>query len=114
MAHYAELTVCVTYIPGAGGSGNSIQLLVEGSPDPLDNDGLTVTDFYKETSSSTSAGTITHYDAEHTYVGATASTTYKYLFYVPPAYLTFRISAKETIVGGAAGTAKVRIITSGK
>ncbi len=114
LAHYAELTVCVSYTPGAGGSGNSIQIRIEGSPDPLDNDGLTVTDFYQESSSSTSGGTITHYAAEHTFVGTTASTEYKFFFYAPPAYLTLRVSAKETLGGGAAGTAKVRLITSGK
>lgn len=114
LQHYSELMVCVTYTPGAGGGGNSIQIMIEGSPDPLDNDGLSVTDFYQETSSSTSGGAITHYAAEHTIVGASAGTEYKRFFYVPPAYLTLRISAKETVGGGSAGTAKIRLVTSGK
>lgn len=114
MAHYSQITLCVDYTPGAGGGGNSVQIKIEGSPDPLNNDGLTVTDFYQETSSGTSGGTITHYAAEHTFVGTVASTQYKIFFYVPPAFLTFRVSAKETVVGGAAGVLKVRAITSGK
>lgn len=112
--HYSQITLCVDYTTGAGGAGNSIQLKLEGSPDPLNNDGLTVSDFYQETSSGTSSGTITHYAAEHTFTGAGSATEYKFFFFVPPAYLTWRISAKETVVGGAAGTVTVRAITSGK
>lgn len=113
VVHYAQLTFCVQYITGAGGATNSIQVKIEGSPDLLDNDSVTPI-YYQETSSLTSAGTITHTAAEHTFTGAASATTYRVFFYAPPAFKTLRVSVKETVVGGSAGTASVRLITSGK
>lgn len=112
MQHYSQLTFFVDYTPGAGGSGNSVQIQVEGSPDLLDNPGVTPI-YYIESDAATSTGVITHTIAYHTFVGAVASTSYKFMFYVPPAYKTIRVSAKETVVGGSAGTVKIRALNSG-
>ncbi len=112
MQHYSQLTFFVDYTPGAGGGGNSVQIQIEGSPDLLDNPGVTPI-YYIETDSATTAGAITHTIAYHNFVGAVAATSYKYMFYVPPAYKTIRVSAKETVVGGSAGTVKIRALNSG-
>lgn len=111
--HYAQMTFCIEYTTGAGGAGNSVQIQVEGSPDLLSNDSVTPL-YYIETASSVSGGTITHTAALHTLVGAASATQYNVFFYVPPAFKTIRVSAKETVVGGSAGTLILRAITSGK
>lgn len=119
LMHYSQLTFFVDYTPGAGGGGNSVQIQIESSPDLLDNYGtqplqtVITPIYYIETTSSTVGGVITHTIAEHTFVGAVASTSYKFFFFVPPAYKTLRVSAKETVVGGAAGTVRVRGLASG-
>lgn len=112
MQHFSQLTFFVDYTPGAGGGGNSVQIQVEGSPDLLDNPGVTPI-FYIETDSGATSGTITHTIANHTFTGAVAATSYKFFFYVPPAYKTIRVSAKETVVGGSAGTVRIRALNSG-
>jgi hypothetical protein len=112
VGHFSQMTICFDYTPGAGGGGNSVQIKVEGTPDLLDNSGVTPV-YFQETASATSSGTVTHFLAEHTFVGAVAATSYKGMFYVPPSFLALVISAKETVGGGAAGTLKVRVIGAG-
>lgn len=119
MQYNSQLTFFVDYTTGAGGAGNSVQIQVEGSPDLLDNHGVLPNEtlitpiFYIETSSNTSGGTITHTQCFHTLVGTSSATEYRSYFFVPPAYKTIRISVKETVVGGSAGSLKVRMMKSG-
>jgi hypothetical protein len=111
--HYAQLTFCVEYTAGVDGNGSSVEIKVEGSPDLLSNDSVTPI-YYQETSSSTSSGTITHSLAEHTIENPTGGSTLRAMFYVPPAFKTLQVSAKETLAGSDPGTLKLRLITSGK
>lgn len=113
MEHFAQLTFFVEYTTGAGGAGNSVDIKVEGSPDLLQNDSITPI-YYQETASLTVGGTITHTTCVHEIVNSASATTKRAFFYVPPAYKTIRVSAKENVVGGSAGTLIVRVLTSGK
>lgn len=110
--HFSQFTICFSYTTGAGGAGNSLQIIMEGSPDLLDNLGTTP-QYFQETASSVSAGTITHTLATHTFVGAGSATNYVGMFYSPPSFSIVRFSAKETVVGGSAGTLTLRIIAAG-
>lgn len=112
VGHFSQIAISFTYTPGAGGGGNSVQIKIEGSPDLLDNQGITPV-YYQETASSVSGGTITHTLAEHTFVGAVASTAYSGVFYAPPCFMTLKVSAKETLGGGSAGTLKLRLVGAG-
>jgi hypothetical protein len=111
--HYAQLTFFVEYKAGADGSGSSVQIKVEGSPDLLQNDSVTPL-YYQETASNVSGGTITHTLAEHSIVNASGGSTVRAHLYIPPAYKTIRVSAKETKAGTDAGTIILRALTSGK
>lgn len=110
--HMSEMTVYFDYTTGAAGVGNSIQFLFEGSPDSNENPSPAPI-FYQALGQTVAAGVITFNDASATYVGAAGSTTYKRSFYFPPAHLKMKLSVKETIAAGAAGTIKVRILLSG-
>lgn len=110
-AYFSQFTFCVEYTTGAGGGGNSVQIKIEGAPESPSS-GLTPV-YFTETASATSGGTITHTAATHTFVNGAAATTERFFFYAPPAFQSLRISAKETVVGGSAGTLKVRLISSG-
>ncbi len=111
--HYAQLTFLIEYTAGDDGNGSVLDIKVEGSPDLLSNDDV-VPIYYQETVSLTGAGTITHYAAEHEITNATGGTTMNVFFYVPPAFKTIKVSAKETPAGSDAGTLILRLITSGK
>ena len=111
--HFAQMTVFVEYTTGAAGVNNSVQIKFEGSPDLLQNDAV-IPLYYQETSSAVTGGTILHTLAEHSIVNPAGAATIRAHFYVPPAYKTLRVSAKETIAAGAAGTVIIRIMHSGK
>ena len=109
---HAQATVFIEYTPGEGGNGNSIQLEMFGSPDELGNPAYSSPTFFQQTGSSYSGGVSTILSNNYTFVGATAGTTYRVYFYIPPALIAYYLAVKETIVGGAAGTTKVRVLLS--
>lgn len=108
--HFSQMTYFCTYTTGAGGIGNSVQIRIEAGPTGIADSSIVL---YQETSASFSGGTITHSLAEHTFIGDASATAYSFLFYAPPAYGRMRLSAKETVVGGSAGTLVVRLLKSG-
>jgi hypothetical protein len=110
-SYFSQFTFCVEYTTGAGGGGNSIQIKIEGAPESMSS-GITPV-FFTETASATSGGVVTHTAAAHTFTNGAAATTERFFFYAPPAFQSLRVSAKETVVGGSAGTAKIRLISSG-
>lgn len=99
-------TLYIAYTTGAGGAGNNVDIQLDFS-----NDGTT---WYQESSSSTTTGTTTLYNHTYTFDGAASATAY-YLripFAVADKYI--RISLKETVVGGSAGTVTSYLELSGK
>ena len=112
IGHFAEMTVYFEYTTGAGGVGNSVQFLFEGSPDSNENS-LSAPIFYQALAQTVTAGVITLNDAYATWTAPAGGTTYYRRFYFPPADLKMKLSVKETIVAGVGGTIKVRYLLSG-
>lgn len=107
-----EVELNVLYTPGSGGSGNSVQLKVEWATPNDVSASPGSTEWYQEASESTSAGSTTLYQQNYTFTGATAGTAYYFTVSVPVKQAYLRVSAKETVVGGSAGTAKVFAVIS--
>lgn len=117
---YAEDTVYIEYTPAVNGS--SIQIKFEGTPvnegnypvppTPTTNPVFVTMPYFQETTSTVTAGLITHTAAVHTFVGATAGTKHTIYFYLPPAHIYGRFSMKETSAG-AFGDASVTLLKSG-
>lgn len=103
-----QMTVYVDYT--AAGVGNSIQIKIEAAP--LDAITGTTATVYRETSANASGGTVTLTSAERTFVG-TNGTTERFCFRSPLADKQVKISVKETVVAGSAGTAAVQALVSG-
>lgn len=107
--YFSEITFYFEYTTGAAGAGNSLEIKIEGAAEEFQN----TPSFCQENFVSISGGTMTHVFGEHTFVGAAGSTTYKGFFFSPPNHRQLRISVKETIVAGAAGTLKMKILLGG-
>lgn len=104
-----QMVILVQYTPGAGGGGNSIQLKFEFSPDG--------SNFYQETVDLVQVGSTVGYNQTRDFSnnGSTvALTTYYLRFAVQIADKFFKISAKETVVGGSAGVVFAEALLSGK
>ncbi len=100
----AMVTFYVQYTAQTG--GNSIQLKVEGSPTTT-NSGTPV--FYQDVSSSVTTGTATLTQVEYTFVNA-GTTVQRFRIPWPCADQTLKISIKETVGAGTAGTASVAVL----
>lgn len=107
----AMLTFYVQYT--AQTSNNSIQIKIEGSPDdpnPTTPQGVpVVSTFYQDISTSVAAGTATATQVEYTFVNPGTSALGIRLAF-PAADHQIKISIKETIGAGSAGTASVRVL----
>lgn len=86
--------------------GNSIQIKIEGSPITT-NDGTPT--FYQEASSSVAAGVADELITEHNHTSTTA-TAERFRISFPCADQTVKISIKETVAAGTAGTACVEAL----
>jgi hypothetical protein len=107
----AITTIYVQYT--AQTAGNSIQVKVEGSPDnpdPKTPQGPPVTSFfYQDISTSVAAGTATAVRVEYSYTSLTTGAE-RFRISFPTADRQMKISIKETVAAGSAGTASVRVL----
>lgn len=107
----AMLTFYVRYTAQTG--GNSIQIKIEGSPDDPNpvtpQSGAVTSTFYQDISTSVSGGTATISQVEYTFVNA-GTTALGLRISFPSADHQIKISIKETLGGGTAGTASLRVL----
>lgn len=101
----AMITFYIQYT--AQTSGNSIQIQIQGSPDTVNSASVPV--FYSDLTTSATLGSVTVYPDEYTYTSTgTSATGLRILF--PAADQTIKVSIKETVASGSAGTASVRAL----
>lgn len=96
----------VLYTTGAGGTANNVDIKLEFSPDG--------DSFFQETSSSTTSGVSTIYQHSYTFEGAVAATAYSIRIPFDIADKNVRVSLKETVAAGSAGTVTAYLELSGK
>lgn len=104
-----QITLYIEYTPGSGGNGNSIQIKNEFSSDGVN--------FHQETAQLASPGSTNDYVQEHTFNNndsTVALTTYKLRIPIQMADKYFKLSVKETVVGGSAGIVFIEALLSGK
>lgn len=101
----AMVTLYIQYT--AQTSGNSVQIQVQGSPDTVNSAAAPV--FYSDLTTSATNGEVTVYPAEYTFT-STGTTAQGLRILFPCADQTLKISIKETVASGTAGTASVRIL----
>jgi hypothetical protein len=107
--YHSQMILYIKYTPGAGGGGNSIQVQLEFSADGVN--------FYKENSELTIPDTTYQYMQVRSFDNngsSVALTAYNFRIPVEIADKFFRISLKETVVGGSAGIAYAEALLSGK
>lgn len=103
---YSTIVLDILYTTGATETSNSIELLIEGSPDGVN--------YYRLSNESASGGTSTLTQREFTFVGASAATAYSVSIRMDIAYKNMRIEAKETGVVTNKGTAYIEATLSGR
>lgn len=104
-----QMVLYCQYTPGSGGGGNYVTLKLEFSSDGVN--------FSQETADKLAIGTTSEYLQERKFDnnGATvALTTYMFRITIPIADKFFKLSAKETLVGGSAGIFFAEALVSGK
>lgn len=114
--HIAETYIAFEYTTGAAGVNNVLDIKMESSIDPSDGgtaQGTPTPRFNQDLTNSVAAGAVTLSDQEFHYTGVAGATTYARGFLYPVAAKQLRISVKETVVVGAAGTLLMRVLLSG-
>jgi len=101
-----QMMLFLTYTPGAGGGGNSIEIRLESGP--------SAGEVHQHTSVETVTGVSTLYQQEYTFTGAVAGTDYTLRIPIPMADPYLTVSIKETVLAGAAGIASLKIGINGK
>lgn len=104
---YSRAEFAVSYTMGSGETSNSIEMILEWSPDG--------TSFYRLATDSTSAGTSTIAEREFTFVGTTDAGVSDVTWGLDIAYKDrLRVSFKETGVASNAGKAFCEVLLSGR
>lgn len=103
-----QIYIQVGYTMGAAETSNSIEIKVEVADDATG----TPTVWYRLVNESTSGGTTTLTNGERTFVAVSAAATYDYInIDIPNGHKYIRVSAKETGVASAKGSAKIKLVT---
>lgn len=101
----SKLNMNILYTTGAAETNNSINILVEASPDG--------TNFYQIPNESVSGGTSTLTQREFTFVGASAATAYALSLPIDLQDEFLRVSINESGVASVFGTAYIEATISG-
>lgn len=102
---FSELVLDVQYTTGGSETNNSVDIILEDSPDNVS--------WYRLTNEAASSGTSTLTQREFTFVGASAATTYSFSYRIDISYKFLRISCKESGVSSNAGTVFIEGVLAG-
>ena len=103
---FSRIEFAILYTMGGSETANSIQIILEWSPDG--------TNFYRLPNDSTSGATSTITEREFTYLGTTDAGNSEIVFGIDIAYDLMRISIKESGVGANKGSVFVEALLSGR